>query len=117
MTINSNYLSITDSVSSLPSVWDNLLTISGEDARYQGKSEDCQTKMAREIAILIKDGHLTTENYNMMLSPAKITRKDNKTKVNYAMSMIANGKADELETQFGDKYKPEEYFAFMKSLC
>ena len=58
MTINSNYLSITDSVTSLSSVWDNLLTISGEDARYQGKSEDCQTKMAREIAILIKDGHL-----------------------------------------------------------
>ena len=117
MTINSNYLSLTDSVSSLPSVWDNLLTISGEDARYQGKSEDCQTKMAREIAILIKDGYLTVENYNWILSPAKITRKNNKTKVNYAMSEIANGKADELETQFGDKYKPEEYFAFMKSLC
>jgi len=116
-TINSNYLSLTDSVDCLSSAWDKLLSLSGEDARHQDKSEDCQTRMARELNELIKDGYLTVENYNWILSPAKITRKDNKTKVNYAMSMIANGKADELQTQFGDKYSPEEYFGFMKSLC
>jgi hypothetical protein len=116
-TISSNYLSLTDSVDALPSVWDTLLTISGEDARHQEKSEDCQTRMAREIALLIKDGYVTAENYNMMFRPAKITRKKDNVKVNYAMSEIANGRADELQTQFGDKFTVLEHFAFMKSLC
>jgi len=123
MSINSN-TALGSSYTSLVEVgivpegdaWQDLAKQSGEGQRFDNKSEESKAILARILGRLIKAGEIDRNNYNFHfpMNGWKFTFKASGKTCRYACAFVAHGKADEIQTQFKDKFSVHQAIGMRK---